>query len=244
MTKFTGTWPKNLNLQGQLSFPITSAADLPALKEWREKKELKKPKYADKIGGGLLLRPAGFAKVQTYLVETYLPFVNELYKETDGEKGIEPNLVKTLLAQAKKGVWLDAEGKPNLPIRELNEKDKENTGGDDSPFVGKVRFAGPFESDIPKAAIIRLGEGGEKIVTIDDLLDDDILPENHRDSTKLWWGSGWTFRIPMRFNAYDSASVGVTAYAQKMFLLPHLGMPVSSGDDSDVLGEDGDDWDE
>lgn len=48
----------------------------------------------------------------------------------------------------------------------------------------------------------------------------------------------------MRFNAYDSASVGVTAYAQKMFLLPHLGMPVSSGDDSDVLGEDGDDWDE
>ncbi|QDF16968.1 hypothetical protein SEA_YELLOWPANDA_15 [Microbacterium phage YellowPanda] len=240
-------WPKNINLQGLLSFPIASKEDITKLQEWRAKKSIPKPQFPDKIGGSLLLKPAQWDKAVQYLTETYLPFVDELYKLTNGEKGIDPELTKELLDQAKRDVWFDEGDKkkrPNLPLRRLDEKDIKNTGGENSPYVGKVRFSGPFEeAPIEKAAIV-MRDGQQTVVPLQELKDDGVLPSSRSDWDALWWGSGWTFRVNMRFNAFDSASVGVAAYAPKIFLLPHLGMPVSGGTDADVIEEDGDDWDD
>ncbi|QQO39304.1 hypothetical protein SEA_HITCHHIKER_18 [Microbacterium phage HitchHiker] len=243
-------WPKNINLQGQLSFPITSKQDIELLQAWRAKKNIKPPQFPDKIGGTLLLKQAQWDKATQYLTETYLPFVNELYKLTDGDKGIEPGLVEELLDQAKRDVWIDEGDKkkrPNLPLRRLDEKDIVNTADENgnSPFVGKVRFSGPFEeAPLEKAAIV-MRDGKQTVVSLQELKDQDVLPASRSDWNALWWGAGWTFRVNMRFNAFDSASVGVAAYAPKMFLLPHLGMPVSGGTDADVIDEeDGDDWDD
>ncbi|QDF15926.1 hypothetical protein HWC34_gp16 [Microbacterium phage Alex44] len=242
-------WPKNINLQGQLSFPLTSKEDIEKLQAWRLKKGIKPPQFPDKIGGTLLLKQNQWDKAVQYLTETYLPFVDELYKLTDGEKGIEPGLVAELLDQAKRDVWIDEGDKkkrPNLPLRRLDEKDIKNTSDADgkTPYVGKVRFSGPFEeAPIEKAAIV-MRDGQQTVVSLQELKDQGVLPASRSDWDVLWWGSSWTFRVNMRFNAFDSASVGVAAYAPKMYLLPHLGMPVSGGTDADVIDEDGDDWDD
>ncbi|QYC53786.1 hypothetical protein SEA_EUGENEKRABS_16 [Microbacterium phage EugeneKrabs] len=240
-------WPKNVNLTGQLSFPLTSKEDITALQEWRAKKSQPKPQFPDKIGGTLLLKQAQWDKAVDYLVNTYLPFNMELYKLTNGEKGIDPDLTKELLEQAKRDVWIDEGDKkkrPNLPLRRLDEKDIKNTGGDESPFVGKVRFSGPFEEGAIEKAAIVMRNGQQTVVPLRELIEDEIIPASRADYNKLWWGSGWFFRVNMRFNAFDSASVGVAAYAPKIFLLPHLGLPVSGGADADVVEDDGDDWDD
>lgn len=233
-------YPKNLTVQGQLSFPIKSKAEIEALKDWREKKGIKKPKFADKIGASLILNQANYDKAVEYLVATYLPFVDTLYKDTNGDKGIEPSLVKALLEQAKKKVWVGADGKPNLPIRELNDKDKENLG--EYPGVAKIKFAGPYEEDLGVKAIVQPAGGSREVVTIASLIEDKVIPAGREDVNRLWWGAGWNFRTNLRMNAFDSASVGVTAYSQTLYLLPHLGLPVSGGGDAAVL-EDGDDAD-
>jgi len=235
MSKFTGEWPKGLNTQGLLSFPITSDADIEALQEYRLKKQIKKPKYADKIGVSLLLTQTQVDKISKHLEETYLPFVNVLYKETDGEKGVEPDEVKTLLALVKKRDWTTKQ----LPLRDLTPKDVENRP--DEKYVAKIKVQGPYESAFSKKAIVMNGDGSSRVATIDELIDEDVIPEGKRDINQLWWGAGWTFRTNLRFNAFSTANLGVTAYGQTLYLLPHLGLPVSSGGDAAVLDE-GDDW--
>ena len=233
-------YPKNLTIQGLLSFPIKSEKEIEALAEWREKKNIKKPKFPDKIGGSLFLNEANYEKAVKYLEEVYLPFVDTLYKETNGSKGIEPDLVKGLMKQVKARKWVGDDKKPNLPIRELNAKDKENLGDFDA--VAKIKFAGPYEADIVIKAIIQPEGEDRQVATISSLIEDGVIPESRQDVDTLWWGAGWNFRTSLRMNAFDSASVGVSAYSQTLYLLPHLGLPVSSGGDAAIL-EDGDDAD-
>jgi len=230
MSKFTGTYPKNLVIQGVLSFPLTSDADLAALKEWRVERKISKPQYPDKIGASLLLDQAGLDKAVTYLTDVYLPFNDVLYADTDGEKGIPPELSAELLKQAKTRDWSDS----NMPIRALTAKDIENRPSED--LIAKIKFSGPYESDMGKKALIK---DGDDIVAVK--LEDVDLPESRKDYNQLWWGAGWNFRVGLRFNAFDTASVGVTAYGTTLYLLPHLGLPVNGGGDTDVLN-DGDDW--
>lgn len=238
MAKPTIAWPEKLVISGQMSFPLTSLEDIEALKQRRLEKKQPKPKFADKIGGYLLLTDAGLEKAVRYLTETYLPFAGTLQKVTNGDKGIDPDLIKDLLKQAKARDWSEK----NFPIRDLTEKDKENLG-EDSEFVAKIRFNGPYgDESIEKRAIV-LVDGKQRAVELNELDDYGLaLPSSRSDESVLYWGAGWKFRVPMRFNAFDSASVGVSAYADSMFLLPHLGMPVSGGDDAIVL-EDGEDPD-
>ena len=233
-------YPKNLTIQGLLSFPIKSEKEIEALAEWREKKDIKKPKFPDKIGGSLFLNEANYEKAVKYLEEVYLPFVDTLYKETNGSKGIEPDLVKGLMKQVKARKWVGDDKKPNLPIRDLNAKDKENLGDFDA--VAKIKFAGPYEADIAIKAIVQPEGEDRQVVTIASLIEDGVIPESRQDVDTLWWGAGWNFRTSLRMNAFDSASVGVSAYSQTLYLLPHLGLPVSSGGDAAIL-EDGDDTD-
>lgn len=249
-TKVEIPWPKNINLTGQLSFPLTSMEDIEKVQAWRVKKGYKTPQFPDKIGGSLLLKQPAWDKAVDYLINTYLPFVKVLNDLTDGEKGIEPGLVDELLEQAKRNVWIDEGDKkkrPNMPLRTLDEADIKNTADSEgnTPFVGKIRFSGPFdEGAIDKAAIV-MRDGKQTVVTIQELIAQGVIPASRSDINALWWGSGWTFRTNLRFNAFDSASVGVAAYTPKLFLLPHLGLPVSGGTDADVISEeDGDDWDD
>ena len=146
-TKVEITWPKNYVANGILSFPLCSDEDIAALNEWRVKRGIKKPKFADKIGGSLLLNKEQYDAARKYLVEVYLPFVDTLYKDTDGVKGISPELVAELLKQAKAEDW----SKSNMPIRTLTPKDVENAP---DGIVAKLKFSGPYEDTIKKKAVI------------------------------------------------------------------------------------------
>ena len=232
-TKVEIEWPKNYVATGILSFPLCSDEDIAALAEWRVKRGIKKPKFADKIGGSLLLNQEQYDKARAYLTDTYLPFVDTLYKDTDGAKGISPELVAELLKQAKAEDW----SKSNMPIRNLTDKDIENAP---DGIVYKLKFSGPYEASITKKALIKPDPNGPlQAINISEV---EGLPENRKDEDTLWWGANWHFRTSLRFNAFDTASVGVSAYcAGTLYLLPHLGMPITGGGDAAVL-EDGDDW--
>src|SRR6188768_3261480 len=136
MSKFEGTYPKNLVVQGILSFPITSENDLVALKQWRVDRKIAKPKFPDKISANLLITKETYNKVVKYLEEVYLPFVNVLHADTDGEKGLDKETVAELMKQVKARDWSNS----NFPIRELTEKDKANRPSED--LVYKVKFSG------------------------------------------------------------------------------------------------------
>ncbi|QNN98063.1 hypothetical protein SEA_FEDE_15 [Microbacterium phage Fede] len=234
-------WPRSLTVQGQLSFPIKSEAEIEKVVEWRKKNNIKKPKYDDKIGGSLILNQVNYDKAVAYLEEVYLPFVDVLYKETNGEKGVDADALKLLKEQVKKRNWLAADGKPNLPLRDLNEKDRENLG--EFPGVAKLKFSGPYEENLGVKAIIQPQGEPRYVTSIDSLVEDGLIPESRRDVDQLWWGANWNFRVNVRMNAFDKATVGVTGYVQTLYLLPHLGLPVFGGSgDADVL-EDGDDAD-
>lgn len=235
-------YPDNLNVQGLLSYPIKSENEIVQLKEWRESKKMKKPKFPDKVGVNLLLKPAQYDKVVEHLEKVYVPFIDTLYKETDGDKGLEPEIVKGLLEKVKTRNWSDAD----LPIRDLTEKDIENNGGEDSPFVAKISIKGPFEADFKVKALVRDSQDRLQVVELNELEDHGFdLPDNHRDEKKLWWGSSWNFRTSIRFNAFESArGEGVTAYGQTLYLLPHLGLPIFGGNsDAAVIMDEGD-WEE
>src|SRR5687768_7496595 len=96
MSAFKGTYPENLNTRGQLSFPLYTDANIEEAKAWREKKGHKKTKFQEKKGATLLLKPLQFEAAKKHILEVVLPFQNELYKGTDGEKGVEPDVVKAL----------------------------------------------------------------------------------------------------------------------------------------------------
>lgn len=238
------TWPDRLKIQGQLSFPLYSTQQIDEVAEWRVKKGHKAPQFPDKIGVTLALTQAQYDKARAYLTDVYLPFVDTLYKDTDGAKGIGPDLVKELLDQAKREVWIDEGDKkkrPNLPIRSLDDKDRKNL---DEKFVAKLKVNGPYEeAPLERKALMKIGED-TRVLTIAELNEEGVLPARHTDPDKLWWGSGWMFRTSVRFNAFDSASVGVSAYADVIYLLPELGLPVGGGNTDAEMLEEGDDWDE
>lgn len=242
-TKTEIEWPDNLNVQGLLSFPIKSAYEIGQLIEWRKKKNIKKPKFPDKVGASLLLKQGQHDKAVEHLLEMYVPFIDTLYRETDGEKGFEPNEVKRLLRLVKAQDWSES----NLPIRDLTDKDVENNGGEDCPYVSKISFKGPYEGDLHVKSIVRVN-GTPKVMTLDDMGENGYeLPDGMSDTTKLWWGARWNFRVNLRLNAFDSPrGTGVTAYGRTLYLLPELGLPVLSGNGADnaVIAEDGDDWEE
>ena len=234
-------YPRNLTLQGQLQFPLKSEAEIEAVKEWRNKKGHKKPKFADKIGASILVNQVNADRFIEYFEKTFIPFVETLYKDTDGDKGVDADARKLLLAQVKKRQWLGEDGKPNLPIRDLSEKELEQLGDNPNGYVAKIRFQGPWQKDLGVKAIL-IEDERQVTHDLDYLNDEGILPDGYTDSSKLWWGSGWTFRVSMRLHAYETASTGVSGYVNTLYLLPHLGLPTFSGsEDADVL-EDGDDW--
>jgi hypothetical protein len=241
MSAYKGEWPANLNTRGQLSFPLFTDANVEEAKVWREKKGYKKTKFQEKKGATLLLKPMQFEAAHKHLLEVVLPFQNVLYKETQGDKGVEPDVVKALTKQLKDRNYLGPDGKPNLPLRELNEADKKNTGGDDSPYVGKIKFQGPIDNPLDISGLVVVPGQKDRVVSIQELIDDGVIPASRNDINKLWWGAGWNFKVSMRFSAYDSASIGISAYASKVYLLPHMGLPVSGGADAAIV-EDGDDW--
>lgn len=236
--KLNVNWPDNLSISGVLSFPIKSEAEIEALKEWRSDRKIKKPKYPDKIGASLLVTDPQIEKATAYLDE-YLDFVNVLYKESDGEKGLDPDQVKELKALVKARDWSNS----NFPIRNLTDKDIENNGGDDCKFTGKIKFSGPYEDKMHVKAIVRPNPQSKiQVVQINELEDYGFeLPEKAQDPDQLWWGAGWNFKTSMRFNAFEAATgIGVTAYNNTLYLLPHLGLPMGSYDaDADII-EDGD----
>jgi len=231
MSKFEGTYPKTCVATGILSFPISSEADLVALKQWRIDRKIAKPKYPDKISGNLLITKETYDKVRAYLADVYLPFVDVLHADTDSEKGLDKATVAELLKQVKAEDWSNS----NFPIRNLTEKDKANRPSED--LVYKIKFSGPYEEDFTKKALIKV-DGVKTPVPLSTI----DLPESRKDINALWWGAGWTFQIGMRMNAFESATgTGVTAYVPTLYLIPELGMPVQGRGDADVI-EDGDDW--
>lgn len=239
-------YPKNVTAQGTLAFPIKSEAEIEKLVEWRTTKGIKKPKFPDKIGGNLFIKEKTLERVASYLENEYLPFVDTLYKETDGAKGIEPEEVANLLKLVKARDWSEK----NLPIRELTPKDIENNGGDDCPFVAKIKFSGPYKKDLGVKFIVLDDWSKKQVVVKQNELQDYTnsegetieLPEGTGDTEALWWGAGWPFRISMRMNAYNQNGEGVTAYVQDIYLLAWQELPsFSSNNDADVV-EDGDDW--
>lgn len=234
-------YPDNTILRGELTFPIKSEKEIAELVQWRQDKGHKKPKFPDKIGATLFLRQMQYDKLVKAL-EDYMDFANTLYEETEGDKGVDNDVRKLLRDQIKKREWVGADGKPNLPIRSLSEKDIANLP-DDHKYVGKVKFSGPWQEDIKiKAIQLDADLRNPVVVSIDSLIEDEILSEDMRDTEKLWWGSGWHFQVALRFNAYDSASIGISAYGGPIYLLPHLGLERRGRNtDAEVIAE-GDDW--
>ena len=196
-------WPKNLVIAGLLSFPITSEADLEALAEWRTRRKIPAPQYPDKIGANLLLTQDDYDKARTYLAETYLPFVNELRTLDPTRKVLDAELVDELQKQIAEEKWTVLEGrkeKPNLPIRYLTDKDRENAPSED--YVFKIKFSGPYEKPFPKKAIIK-DEDGKQIAV--DLKHID-LPSERDNPDALWWGAGWNFRTSIRMSAFENSN--------------------------------------
>jgi hypothetical protein len=234
-------WPKNLVIEGLLSFPITSEADLEALTEWRTRRKINPPEYPDKIGANLLLTEDNYRKAVTYLAETYLPFARRLKDEFGRSKALDADLVDELIKQVSDEKWTVAEGrkeKPNLPLRYLTPKDRENAP---DGYEYKIKFSGPFEKDFPKKAIIKQ-DGVQVTVPLSQI----ELPDERKDPDALWWGANWHFRTSLRMNAFENAAGNgaVTAYGNALYLLPHLGLPVTGGAGDAAVLEDGDDWEE
>jgi hypothetical protein len=233
-------WPKNLVVEGILSFPLTSESDLEALQEWRTRRKIDPPEYPDKIGANLLLTEEQYKKAVTYLHDTYLPFARRLKSEFGRSKALDAELIDELVKQVEEEKWTVQEGrkmKPNLPLRYLTDKDKENAP---EGYEYKIKFSGPYEKPFPKKAIIK--EDGQQVTVP---LSSIELPSERNDPDALWWGAGWHFRTSIRMNAFENAAGNgaVTGYGTGLFLLPHMGLPVTGGGDANVL-EDGDDWTE
>ena len=241
MAKYDIEYPDNLNVTGKLSFPIKSEQEIEALQDWRLSKGHKKPKFPDKIGVSLLIKEETQQRIIEYLRETYIPFSVRLNEVSRGDAGVTSDQAKTLDTQLAKKNWYGADGKPNVPLREMSDKEQE--GLDGYPAISKIRLAGPMQNAPIKVQALQRVDGGLKIFDIEELVDDGILPEGHTEPNKLWWGTGWYFRTSVRFYASDTPRLGITGYIQKLYLLPHLGMPVvGNQSDAKILEEGDDDW--
>lgn len=232
------SYPDNCIVQGTLAFPIKSDEEIEALKEWREKKGYKKPKFPDKVGGNLFIREKTLERLAVYMEETYIPFITDL--RNAGKNTLDEDEQDTLLQLVKARDWSDK----NLPIRELTPKDIESTGGEDSPFVAKIKFQGPYQASLPIKYVVHNEAGRQEVVKFNELEDYQVtLPAGQDDPEKLWFGSGWPFRLSLRLNAYNQNEPGITAYVNEMYLLAYADLPVfTSNNDEAVVAEDGDDW--
>lgn len=241
-------WPKNFTVQGQLSFPLKSDEEIEQLKAWRLEKDIPKPQFDDKIGGTLFLTQAQWDRSLAHLRDVYIPFVDTLYADTNGSKGVDSEYTAMWLKQIADDVWHDPgdkKKKPNLPLRRLSPKDIENLP-DENPYVGKLKFAGPYEEDISVKALVRENAADPQsslmVHSIASIKELGILDEK-TDVDRLWFGAGWTFRAPLKFNAYDKASAGITAYISgPLYLMTDHPMPTFSGNTDEEVVEDGDDW--
>lgn len=239
-------YPENVKVQGQLAFPLYSAKNIEQIVEWRKKKGKPEAQFPDRIGASLFLDKENFEKAREYLLETFFPF--QLTLAAAGKKHLEVEYHEDLIEQIKNNVWVDPTDKkkkrPNLPLRDLKPKDHENLG-EGHPYVGVIKFQGPYQQDLGKKALVRGADGKTKVLTIRDLIEDEVIPQERSDTSTLWWGSGWTWRASLRMGGFDSPFVGVSAYsAPAMYLLPHKGLPVIGGNGADAeMVEDGDDQD-
>jgi len=239
-------YPDNLKVQGQLAFPLYSNKNIEQIVEWRKKKGKPAAQFPDKIGATLFLDKENFEKARTYLLEVFFPFQQVL--EANGKKHLDGVYHEDLIAQIKDGVWIDPTDKkkarPNLPLRGLTKKDEENLG-EDHEYVGKIKFFGPYQQDLGTKALVKGADGKTKVRSIRDLIEDEVIPEERSDTSRLWWGSGWDWRASLRFGGFESPFVGISGYsAPAIYLLPHKGLPVIGGNAADAeMVEDGDDQD-
>lgn len=227
-------YPKNTNVSGLMAFPLYSEENIEQVKEWRERKQIAKPKYPDRIGATLMLNQAQHDKVVAGLAE-YLKFAATLKAESAGKKGIDPKLIAKLQKLVADQDWTEK----NLPIRDLTEKDVANMEKNGfEGIVSKLSVSGPMDGPIKRRAII--ADNDELVVVSISEIADRL--GDRTDVDALWWGSSWPFKTSLRFNAYDAARYGVTAYISTVYLLAEQELKQFGGDrDSEVL-EDGDDW--
>ena len=227
-------YPENCPGLGYLSFPLWNEADLERLKTWRSEKGHKPGKYEDRIGGSLFIKQDVVDKVQSYLIEQFLPFAEAQYAFTDGEKGFDKATTKSLAALIENEDWTEL----NLPIRDLSDKDIKSLG-EDTDYVAKLQFAGSRGQEIIKKAIARI-DGDLVVVALSS------VPEAG-DTDRLWWGSRNIFRAALNMGAYtrevqvgkDTVVVhGISAYARQLYLRTDLPMNWGGSDDAQVLEDD------
>ena len=231
--KGTLAYPKNLPVLGQLSFPLWSEDDIDALAKWRSEKGYKAGQYPDRIGGSMFLTQGQVDKIQTYLLETFLPFTMQQYADTNGKKGFDQSARDELTKLIMDADWSEA----NLPIRELNEKDIDNLG-EDTDIVAKLSFSGSGGNEISKKALGKDEDGGLEVISLDSV-------EGIGDVDRLWWGARNPFRGAFNLNAYTReikkglVVYGISAYTRALYLRTDLPLNFGGGnDDEAVLEED------
>jgi len=234
-------YPKNLNVNGIMSFPLYTVENINQLQEWRSRKGIPKPRFDDRISLTLLLTQAQHDRVKNYLLETYLPFAATLQAQTDKKKGIDPKLIAKLVKLVEAEDWSEK----NLPIRDLNERDVENIEKNEyGDIVSKMKISGPPEQKpIGLKALFREDDLPEtEPLEVVPLSSVTHLMHEQTDHTALWWGAGWPFRVNVRFNAFEAQGYGVSAYTNMAYLQAHRELRQFGGaQDADVLA-DGDDW--
>lgn len=229
-------YPANINVDGIMSFPIYSKEQIPMVEAWRTRKGFAKPKYADRISFALLLNEKQTEDVVKGLAE-YLTFAATLQEVSGGKKGIDPELVAKLQALVEKRDWSEK----NLPLRKLSAKDLENADKNDiGDVVTKIKVAGPVgEAPFTRKALIKV-DGTPTVVSLSEV--EERLGDQ-TDPNALWWGASWPFRTNVRFNAFDAANYGVTAYGKSAYLLADKELKsFGGGGDAEVV--DGGDWDD
>ena len=231
----TLAYPKNIGVLGQLSFPLWSDEDITKLAAWRAEKGFKAGQFPDKVGGSLFLTQGAVDKVQTYLLETFLPFAKEQYAATNGKKGFDQSAIDELTQLIKDNDWSDA----NLPLRELGKKDVDNLG-EDTDIVAKLSFAGSGGNEISKKALALNADGELEVVSLDTV-------EGIGDTDRLWWGARNPFRGAFNLNAYTRVInekkgivvYGISAYTRALYLRSDLELSFGGGNDDEAVLEDG-----
>jgi hypothetical protein len=233
-------WPDNVNVNGIMTFPTYTEANIEQLKAWRAEKGKPKPRYDDRLGFGLFITEKEYNKVRENLLEVYIPFAKTLQKVTNGEKGVDPKLLAKLEALVKNEDYTEK----NLPLRELSEKDLENIEKNGFKNIhAKLKVLGPQNGPIKQRALFR--EEDETTSSVVGLNTVRHLLGEQTDHERLWWGAGWPFKTGVRFNAfYADPRLGISGYVTTAYLLANQELREfgNTGDASIVA--DGDDWEE